>query len=298
MNSLKKAIKHRVTQVGFVIAMGIFSAQPSFADDSPILSQILDNTRVIIDEIAFLPVAMIMQMKDILTMATQMTTTTDSNNYITGSQASFSTVFNDYSNTVNQQQSLSQQLTQQFLTGNGAYALPANANELNYGVLQGSVLNPPTGTQAKPDLNALSQNYLKHVTGTYFYLTPPNAGWASTNTAGNQYKELYNATAAIASYNAYILGGLYQQQDQDSNRIKLMKQAVDSQWFADIQAEDIGLVFRQMLMYTSQVYVDLDRLLKIQQQQLAATAMSNTLLLIFASTSAGMTLYSQAANTK
>ena len=296
MNSLKKAIKHRVTQVGLIIAMGIFSAQPSFADDSATLTQILANTQFIMEEISLLPVAMVIQMKDIINMATQMTTTTDSNNYVTGSQASFSTVFNDYSNTISQQQSLSQQLTQQFLTGNGTYGMPKNANELSYGIMLGSVINPPSGG-TRPDVNALGQSYLKHVAGTYFNLPQPSSGWVAS-TAATQYTELYNVTAAIASYNAYLLAGLYQQKDQDTNRINLMKQAVDATWFGNIQSEDIGLVFRQMLMYTSQVYVDLDRLLKIQQQQLAATAMTNTLLLIYASTSAATSLYSQAANAK
>jgi hypothetical protein len=295
-NWIKKSLKSIVLAVIFTGALNT----PCQAQDEAILNEILTATNNILAAVQAMPGLiqgyLTSDLKDIVQMANNLNSTTDPNNIIGTNQTNFTTVFNDYNTAIGQQQTLGQTLTQLYMTNNNKNSLPTNANELNYGILQGQLIAPPADPAQKPDINSLAQNYLMHASGIEFSLEPPTATWAASK-AKDQYIALFNITNSIASYNNYILSSLSQQQDQDTNRLTLMKQATDpSFFFSNIQTENLGLVIRQILMYVSQLYVVADRQLKIQQQQLAATAMTNSLLLIFAGYQAGQTIKAQAGS--
>lgn len=298
MNMLKK----RIRQMSAGILVCLLLIPSSFAaDEDPaaasaaLLAKILDTTTAILAQVQQIPV----YIKTITEMAASWIDTKD-NDTIANNQFGFASLNKNYADSVPQQVSLSQKFTQELLmsgsTNKTNPALPYNANELAYTVLLGqpiAAIPQAAPGASQQTLDTLIQAYIKNVSGTNLALKQVNPLWRDSD-AKKQYQTMYNTVTAIASYNVYILSGLYKQQDQDTLRTSLMDQASNSDWFKQVASETLGLVLRQMLMYTSQIYVQLDRLIKVQQQQLAAQAMTNTLLVIYANFSAAQTLSQQA----
>jgi hypothetical protein len=126
-------------------------------------------------------------------------------------------------------------------------------------------------------------NYIKNAAGFSILHETPNAAWSGTPVAKAHYTGFFNTVNAVESYDAYILSGLWAEV-QNGNQLttaqnNLVAQASNSTWVAQIATEELGKVLRQILMFQSQAYVLLTQSLQIQKQQLAATAMTNTLLI-------------------
>lgn len=298
MPSLTKFIR----RTGICIALGFLWVSPSYADEASsaamnaLLQQILDTTKSILIQVQQIPV----YIKSITEMADSWLNTKD-NDIIANDQYSFALLNKNYADSIPQQSGVAKNLVQQFfLSGSnnksGATTLPYNANELSYSSLLGQPLTPPSAsgtTSPQQQIDALAQSYIKNASGLNLPLKQANPLWRDSD-AKKQYQQMYNAVSSVASYDAFILSGLYKQQDQNTIRTNLLDQASSSDWFKAVASESLGLVLRQMLMYTSQVYVQLDRLVKVQQQQLTAQAMTNTLLITYLSTTPTQTLTQQA----
>jgi len=255
-------------------------APPSQADEiADLLQSILAETQAILYKINLLPT----YIEDITKMAHDFNVIDDKSNVIANLQANFATLtYNDYTSHI-QQIDLSNMLTKRFLMAGGD--LPSNAYELGYSILtNGNNLVAPIPGE---NLTAQNQkrkegrdNYLAYISGSNIIFKQVEPSWSSS--AKKNYQSIYNTIAAISSYNAFILSDLYTNQANEDTRLSLIDQATNSSWFKTVSSEALGLVLRHTLMYMSQIYVELDQMIKLQQKQVTAQAMTNTLLILYA----------------
>lgn len=130
--------------------------------------------------------------------------------------------------------------------------------------------------------------YIKNIAGLNIIHYPPWSFTLNKNRPVSNpqvYANYYNTVMSIESFNAYILSNFYidyvlNETPLTQQQIALINQAGKADWFAQIAAENIGFVLRQLLTYESQVFVVLTELLQSIKQLLAAQAMTNTLLIL------------------
>ncbi|OAI49494.1 hypothetical protein AYO45_02420 [Gammaproteobacteria bacterium SCGC AG-212-F23] len=212
----------------------------------------------------------------------------------------------NYFTAMQNQYDATQALSKIFLAGGNQNPEKATANSTNYLTLLGQ---PPLPVKNKDALTTEVQNYLQNISGASFLVKPADTSWKVDNESARTYRNFYNVISSIQSYDAYILGGLDKhsevkmnvKKDNNSNQLTsmdvntyLMLQASNQDWFTQIATEPLGYVLRQLLMYSSETYVQLSKLVAIQQQQVAAQAMANTLA-IMQSTSYTGTIIAQKA---
>lgn len=156
---------------------------------------------------------------------------------------------------------------------------PTNANELSYSVLFGKpVVNDE---KFKGNEQKYIQAYLENAANVNYMLKQVEmTQWKKTNPYKARYEGFYNTMTSIQSFNNYVMTGLFKQNDIDSTSSELARKASHPDWFTEVATEHLGLVLRHMLMYTSQIYVQLNRMTVLQQQQLTAQIMTNSLLLM------------------
>jgi hypothetical protein len=234
--------------------------------------------------------------EEITKMAMSWNSTEDPTQSIPNNQYAFSMLDANYNALAGQQVNLAKDLTKQMLYGNVKEneepTLPKNANELNYPTILGQMI----ADQGNTSQENLTKSYINNTSGVTFIQEPPSKRWRDTETA-RKYASLYNSLSAIKSFNAYVLTGLSNQKDTDKLNGYLTDQASNSTWFGQVASEPLGMVFRQMLMYNSQIYVQLNRMMKLQQQMLYSQAMANTLTMIQLQQVTGELLYQRAQQT-
>jgi hypothetical protein len=88
----------------------------------------------------------------------------------------------------------------------------------------------------------------------------------------------------VQSFNTYVLSALYVDRIKNyslsTTQKNLMDIASSEQWFEEVASEEIGVVLRKILLFNSQTYVLLIKLLELQKQQAASQAITNTLLIM------------------
>lgn len=149
-------------------------------------------------------------------------------------------------------------------------------NNVAYSTLLGQ---PPVARGATSDPFA----YISNASGMGIKHPLPYLGMTGPKEAKDKYSNYFNTIMAIESYNGYILSSLYAEA-QNGNQTtpiqnSLIAQASNSTWLAQVASEELGKVLRQMLVFQSQSYVVLTQILQTQKQLLAATAMTNALLI-------------------
>lgn len=172
-----------------------------------------------------------------------------------------------------------------------------NQNELSYS----TILNPEA--IKKEEREKYIKTLISNLSGIKLYHQSPysGSGWEGPPQAFAAYERFFNTILATQSYNSYILGGLYTNY-QNGNQLnsmqkQLVQQASDTQnWFAQVGSEPIALVMRQLLLYTSQLFVVQTEMLKMQQDSLYTQAVSNTLLMLIAQYSENQLLRSAQSN--
>lgn len=180
------------------------------------------------------------------------------------------------------QDGLQQQIMQDFFgTAVTSTTLP-NANDLTYEALLGIPFQGSSVSTNSP------YNYIKNAAGIGLQHTIPLSGanWPGSTKDQNAYQAYYNTIAAIQTFDAYAVSQLYTDLNNglSASQLALLNQAQPASatqapdWFAIVKSESIGVVLRQILMYNSQTFVLLTQMLKTQKELLAATAMTNSLL--------------------
>lgn len=144
------------------------------------------------------------------------------------------------------------------------------------------------------------QNYFNNISSINILHPLPNPTWQGTYDRIQRYNQYYFAMSAAQTYNAYVLSNLYSYFKTNSaltnTQKDLIKQATDPNWFVQIGADPLGLVLRHLLVFDSQIYVLLTRLLDTQRQALMTQAVTNTILIASALGNED-TLIKQANNT-
>jgi len=161
-------------------------------------------------------------------------------------------------------------------------ALPTNSNDLVYTSLLNEPLlaTDPRNVKGQPPVN-YQYNYLKNASGISLVHETPTGNWQGAIQAQITYQNYYNTVVAAESFSAYILSQQYLEANQfNVIQRNLISQASDPKaWFAQVASENLGVVFRQMLMYVSQIFILLTQLTQSQRQMVTAQAMTNTLLI-------------------
>lgn len=163
--------------------------------------------------------------------------------------------------------------------------LPANVNQLSYTTVLGAPLNGDSS-----NLQSDIQNYVINAAALNITHYSPSKVNGNNAAAVAAYTNFYNTITAVQSYSAYILGDIivnYQNLNDPNNHFKLSvlqenlkNEASSPTWFTQIASENIGLVLRQLLMFQSQTYILMLQMVESQKQQLALSAMSNSLVVL------------------
>lgn len=303
MATISQLIKKYSGTVGFSLTLNLLLMSSSYAagggENGAILAQIKCDTDAILSQINKLPA----YISSITEMATDWIATQDQSNTIANNQYAIAQLTSSYNSAAGDQINDTKDITKQIILGAGNSSssnsqLLSVDNAISYTTLLGNPLvaiqnqNQSQNNNTSP-LDAYARAYIANASDantllTRMVLTP------TASASAKKYIYFYNTISSIKSYDAYILNGLYHQRERDKYRYKLVSMASNSTWFTQVASEPLGLVLRQILMYQSQLYVQMDRLLKVQQEQLAASAMSNSLITLSLEQVYGTTLQSQA----
>ncbi len=279
------------------LAIGILCApiMPAQAQSSDsLLALIAQYTHDILDRVNNLPAAL----TQLISMATSWADTNDpkGTSSTLGSLFSGLTAAEKMSSTA--QTTLQSQLTNDFFQAGWNNAKPPYANDISYMTLLGTPpLSPDPRTAQGQTVNS-PYNYLKNVAGVNITHAIPAGNWHGSTTNMMKYSTYLTAVTSIQTYNAFVLSQLYtdMQSSPDGKQPSLNSaQAALLDWannpdnlLTQVASESLGLVMRQLLMYTSQNYVLMTQLLQTQKQALATQAMTNTLLLLSGQVAEGM----------
>jgi hypothetical protein len=159
---------------------------------------------------------------------------------------------------------------------------PQNANDLTYQTLLKMPYYSPDPRGNTAGDNA-PLNYIKNAAGLMITHPTPLPNWRGSASNKTKYLAYYNTISSVQTYNGYILNGLYA--DASNSPLTplqndLMTQASSQNWFTQVSGESLGKVVREILIYDSQIYVQLIQLLQVEKQLLAAMTMSNTLFIV------------------
>lgn len=148
-------------------------------------------------------------------------------------------------------------------------------NDLSYASLIGV---PPV---AKGSFNP--SNYLHNALGATLPHIAPDKTWPGSRINKIKYTGYYKNIMAVNSFNAYVLSGLIAE-NSNGNKLsplhdKLITEASQSSWLAQIATEELGKVLRDILLFQSQNYVLMTKSIQLQKQQLTAQVLTNSLLI-------------------
>jgi len=164
------------------------------------------------------------------------------------------------------------------------------ANDLLYSTMLGPnylYLNPDPRNKGGKITVDPGYNYLKNAAGLNIPHVIPGVAPAWRGNPGDvtKYNSFYQTIMAAQSFNAYALSNLYADYSNGNSLTQLQTQlltdASDSvKWFKYVSAEPLGIVLRQILMFESQTYVLISRMLEVQKQLLTSQVMTNSLLIL------------------
>lgn len=261
-------------------------------DCLPIITQ---HTRAILKEVNNIPGYLNTYLTPVTKMAQQWLQTKDDQNTIANNLQPFSNYASSadsileyqIDNTVNFTKAFLMAGTNKTSSTDQKLVLPSNSNQLTYSIIYGQPidgskyprLNAPG--QSADEKNKISQQlaadingYIKNLSGSNYIFKQPTSG--NSDDIKN-YRTMYNMLSSIQSYNTFILSSLYYQNFSDDLTKKLMNNASKDTWITQIGSEDLGLVLRHVLMYCTGMFMQLNRIQQLQQQQVTLLAMNNVL---------------------
>ncbi len=171
-------------------------------------------------------------------------------------------------------------------------------NDLTYPTLLGHLYVSPDPRQLPSGSSSLpaatpNYNYLINASSVNITHRAPQAVWDPLLDARrvsdihipyqHMYANFYKTVSSVQTFNAYVLSALYAESQNGYPALtaqnNLIQQATSSSWFTTIASEELGSVMRQILLFTSQTYVLMTKMLSVQQQTLTALVMTNSLLI-------------------
>lgn len=303
-----KVLKYTVSALALTFLLNSpVKAQGEGGLGAEILEAIREDTHAILEKVNKLPD----YIQIITAMALSWTDTNDESKSIAVNGSLFSMLATARNLDLKEQIDLTKNATLTFLGKNNK--IP-NVNDYAYTTL----LNAPPVTPNKltGPLESSADNYIKNVSGTSLPMTAPSPEWRTQGQDRQDYYHLYTTLAAVQSYNSYVLNKVYAERQQRMqypsgipNRKKgdaastqdilttMVESASSTDWYTRVGSESIGLVLRQLLMFTSQNFILLKKMLDTQQDMLLSQAMTNTLMMQNAGLGQGRLLYKQASGT-
>jgi hypothetical protein len=166
----------------------------------------------------------------------------------------------------------------------GNLATPTNlwyANDLVYSSLFGIPYTKETRMQqGSKNLVNPALNYAVNASGMNMYHMIPGNSWQGTTNAQIKYQSFYNTVMAATSFNSAVLSRLMLDTKQFTDlQNSLAAQASDDGWFAQVAAENIGRVLREILLYQSQSFLLLTEMVKLQKETLTAQIVNTATLI-------------------
>ena len=251
---------------------------PSYADDSAYLQQIAQNTANILTAVNNIPTYINQVLQYVLNMQKTDTSQTTKN-----MQNSFAITGQSIVQNANTQLGLEAKLNATLLPNITTTSLPY-ANDLVYSTLLGQpFFNPdPRSKGPSASVNA-AYNYIVNAGGLNLSHAMPQPVWHGSQYYYQQYANYYNTVIAVESFGGYVLANQYADAQNNNglsqSQLSLVSQASSSDWIATIASEEMGKVFRQLLMFESQLYVLMTQVLQTEKQLLTAQVMTNALLI-------------------
>lgn len=148
-----------------------------------------------------------------------------------------------------------------------------NINDTSYWALLGK---PPM-----PSLPNEPYNYVKNASGITIKHAIPEASWRGSKENLERYTNYFRTVMAIESFNAFVLNSLAADNGNQATQQNLLIQKItSSDWSTSVATEDLGIVFRQLLLIESQNFVLMNQISQTLKQSLAAQAMTNSMLII------------------
>jgi hypothetical protein len=309
----KRYLNRQLSIIGLSLLVGLPNC---FADTAPAAGSASGDTNKILTVIAGYTASILSQINQLpayIQSITQMADSwlgvgdsTNSIQVIGDNQLDFTKLMTTIQTARSEQNQMASSLTSTAITL-GSYnvnkpLLPANANSLVYSiaVANGTPLTQSDRTAKAPNPPKLSE-YIRYLSGVGITLPQPSPTWPrdeATNSfsepTAKAYEGYYNMAMAIQSYNAYVFSELNNQQQKSAIQDKLTSRASAKDWFLQIATEPLGVVLREILMYQSQSYVALTQLIALQQQQLMATTITNSLSNFYLGQTMGIGLAQQA----
>lgn len=266
-----------------------------------LLAQIKQNTDRVLASIDNYPAYLGSYFGALTRMAMSWLDTEDSGT-ISNNQYSFAQLTAAYRSNESAQASLSQAMTRDYLAASKSAAnlkkSPYNENDLSYMSVLGQLAKQPSNPyDTKNAAETSARNFISNASGTGFVFPQADSRWPDS-IAKQRYQNFFYTLAAIQSYDSYIISSLYNPTEKDKLASDLVDRASSSDWFEQVKNESLGAVLRHILMYDSQIYVQLNRLVKLQQQQMATIGMTNTLLIMMGGSMSGPQLYQKASSTQ
>ncbi len=252
--------------------------------DSGGLGQIAITMQGILDSVNNLPSYLTLASKFIYSWLTD---ESDSKSFISENQVAFATLGTLFSQQEQNQDIVQPQLTTDLLgkapTAIQASTIDFNMNDIIYSTMLGMPPIAPSSGSG-PDTTS-ANNYLKNVAGFGIVHPLPMKTWGGRKEYKETYTTYYKTVMAVESFNGYVLSRLLSENldpNNSSNKLQntLIAQASNSTWLAKITSEELGRIFRQLLLFQSQQYVLSAKILEIEKQMLTAQVMTNTLLIL------------------
>ncbi len=263
----------------------MFSSGCSLCDTNHYLSEVASYTYSTLAAVNNIPALLTP-----LTKLAEAMLVSDSSDATATFQGDFTSYANGLLNNNKQQLSIQTTFQNDFFTQNGKNPAPTTtslpfANELTYTTM----LNKPFFKDTEKDANGndvdSALKYVENASGQAIPHIAPGTNWKGSQTNQDKYKQFYQTISAIQTFNTYVMSEMYVNAKNNFNlsnlQIKLMQDASDSDnWFKQVASEEIGIVFRQLLLFTSQIYVVLINLLQTNNNMVQAQAMTNALLIV------------------
>lgn len=148
-----------------------------------------------------------------------------------------------------------------------------NINDSSYWALLGK---PPM-----PSLPNTPYNYVKNASGITIKHAVPQGSWGGTRDNIERYTNYFRTIMAIESFNAFVLNSLAADNGNQATQQNLLIQKItSSDWSTSVATEDLGVVFRQLLLIESQNFVLMNQISQTLKQTLAAQTMTNSMLIL------------------
>lgn len=153
-----------------------------------------------------------------------------------------------------------------------------NINDLAYGTAIGIAPVQANGVSTDP------YGYIKTASGFFINHPIPDKTWKGKKDEIELYKRYFNTLTAVTSYDSYVLSQLKADAERNSQLFTLqndmMRTVSSSQYLSQIGGQSTGKVWRQLLLFTTQLFVINVQMQTYMRQMLQAQVMTNTLLMV------------------